>query len=128
MSIWPRSCAASTRRIAPTRVTLPITAFRLEEIVPSMRCGLMRPHLKRWRRSRTTSPSTRTGWTGSANRRLRQRLSLGNAPIAELGLGLMAQALFRSYLLSGSRRIGPEVNDQPTDADAESGQWIFQRN
>jgi hypothetical protein len=29
----------------------------------------MRPHLKRWRRSRITSPSTRTVSTRSANRR-----------------------------------------------------------
>src|ERR1700720_3796713 len=72
MSIWPRSRGANTRRIAPTRATLPTTAFRLAGIVPSMRCGLMRPHLKRWRRSRITSPSTRTVPTGSANRRRRQ--------------------------------------------------------
>ena len=38
-------------------------------IVPSMRRGLMRPHLKRWRRSRIASPSTRTVSTRSANRR-----------------------------------------------------------
>ncbi len=31
--------------------------------------GLMRPRSKRWRRSRTTSPSTRTVSTRSANRR-----------------------------------------------------------
>src|ERR1700736_5562339 len=68
MSTWPRSRGANTRRIAPTRATLPTTAFRLAGIVPSMRCGLMRPHLKRWRRSRITSPSTRTVSTRSANR------------------------------------------------------------
>ena len=59
--------AGNTQRIAPTRATLPTTAFRLAGIAPSMRCGLMRPHLKRWRRSRTTSPSTRTVSTRSAN-------------------------------------------------------------
>ena len=71
MSIWPRSRAANTRPIAPTRATLPTTAFRLAGIVPSMRCGLMRPPLKRWRKSRITSPSTRTVSTRSANRRRR---------------------------------------------------------
>ena len=45
------------------------TAFRRAVIVRSMRCGLMSPRLKRWRRSRTTSPSTRTVSTRSANRR-----------------------------------------------------------
>src|SRR5436190_17858129 len=35
----------------PTRVTLPITAFRPAEIARSMRCGLIRRRLKRWRRS-----------------------------------------------------------------------------
>jgi hypothetical protein len=40
-------------------------------IVPSMRCGLMRPHSKRWRRSRIMSPATRTVSTRSANRRRR---------------------------------------------------------
>jgi Domain of unknown function (DUF427) len=57
--------------IAPTRATLPTTAFRLAGIVPSMRCGLMRPPLKRWRKSGITSPSTRTVSTRSANRRRR---------------------------------------------------------
>src|SRR3984893_16666402 len=52
MSIWPRSRVANTRRIAPTRERLPTTAFRPAGIAPSMRCGLMRPHLKRWRRSK----------------------------------------------------------------------------
>src|SRR3979409_777367 len=69
MSIWPRSRAANARRIAPTRATLPTTAFRLAGIAPSMRCGPTRPHLKRWRRSRITSPSTRTVSTRSANPR-----------------------------------------------------------
>ena len=49
--------------------TLPTTAFLLAGIAPSMRCGLMRPHLKRWRRSKITSPSTRTVSTRSASRR-----------------------------------------------------------
>ena len=40
-----------------------ITAFPPAEIAPAMRSGLMRPHLKRWRRSRITSPSIRTGST-----------------------------------------------------------------
>src|SRR6266404_4182720 len=69
MSIWPRSRVANTPRIAPTRARLPTTAFRLAAIVRSMRCGLMRPRSKRWRGSRTTSPSTRTVSTRSANRR-----------------------------------------------------------
>jgi hypothetical protein len=50
---------------------LPTTAFRLAGIAPSMRCGLMRPHLRRWRRSRITLPSTGTVLTRSANRRQR---------------------------------------------------------
>src|SRR3984885_926473 len=65
MSIWLCSRAASTRRIAP----------RPAGIARSMRCGLTRPHLRRWRRSRTTSPSTPTVSTRSANRR-----SLPTAP------------------------------------------------
>src|SRR6266550_6199010 len=69
MSIWPRSRAANTRPIAPTRVTPPTTAFRPAGIVRATRCGLMRPRLKRWHRSRTTWPSTRTVSTRSANRR-----------------------------------------------------------
>ena len=52
---------------APTRATLPTTAFRLAGIVPSMRCGLMRPPLKRWRRSRITSPFTPIASTRSKN-------------------------------------------------------------
>src|SRR5579863_9189520 len=68
MSIWARSRAANTQPIAPTRVMLRTTAFRLAGIVPSMRCGLTRPHLRRWRRSRITSPSTRTVSTRSVNR------------------------------------------------------------
>ena len=62
---------ASTRPIAPTRATLPTIAFRPAGIVPSMRCGLMRTHLKRWRRSRITSPFTQTVSTRLANRRRR---------------------------------------------------------
>jgi hypothetical protein len=47
---------------APTRsehttycpwLTLPTTAFRPAGIVRATRCGLMRPRLKRWHRSRT---------------------------------------------------------------------------
>jgi hypothetical protein len=47
------------------------TAFRWAGIVRSMRCGLMRPHSKRWGRSRITSPSIRTVSTRSAKRRRR---------------------------------------------------------
>ena len=36
-----------TTYIAPTRATLPISAFRLAGIAPSMRCGPMRPRSKR---------------------------------------------------------------------------------
>ena len=67
VDMGPRSRVANTPRIAPTRATLPTTAFRLAGIVRSMRCGRMRRHLKRWRRSRITSPSTRTVSTRSAN-------------------------------------------------------------
>jgi hypothetical protein len=56
-------CTANTLRIAPTKATLPTTAFPPAVIVHATRCGLIRPHLKRWRRSRITSPSTRTGST-----------------------------------------------------------------
>src|ERR1700736_6666333 len=75
MSIWLRSGVANTRRIAPTRATLRTTEFRLAAIVRSMRCGLMRPHLKRWRRSRITSPSIRTVSTRSAEQRRWGRLA-----------------------------------------------------
>ena len=57
--------------IAPTRATLPTTAFPPAGIVPSTRCGLMRTHLKLWRRSRITSPFTQTVSTRLANRRRR---------------------------------------------------------
>jgi hypothetical protein len=52
------SFAGQIQRASDTRATLPTTAFQLAGIVPSMRCGLMKPRLKRWRRSRITSPST----------------------------------------------------------------------
>src|SRR3984893_3404114 len=77
MSIWPRSRAANTRPIAPTRATHPTTAFRLAGIVRSMRGGLMRPRLERWPRSRVTSPSTPTVSTRSANRRRRPGFAAG---------------------------------------------------
>src|SRR3979490_1679353 len=77
MSIWPRSRVANTRPIAPTRATHPTTAFRLAGIVRSMRCGLMRPRLERWPRSRITSPSTPTVSTRSANRRRRPGFAAG---------------------------------------------------
>src|SRR6266446_5054264 len=77
MSIWPRSCVANTPRIAPTRATHPTTAFRLAGIVRSMRCGLMRPRSKRWRRSRIMSPSSPTVSTRSANRRRRPGFAAG---------------------------------------------------
>src|ERR1700731_2272637 len=77
MSIWPRSRAANTRRIAPTRATPPTTAFRPAAIVRAMRCGLMRPRLERWRRSRITSPSTPTVSTRSANRYRRPGFAAG---------------------------------------------------
>src|SRR5882724_1900262 len=80
MSIWPLSRVANTRRIVPTRATLPTTAFRRAGIARSMRCGLTRPHLMRWRRSRITLPSIRTVSTRSANRRRRPSLrSVGRA-------------------------------------------------
>jgi uncharacterized protein (DUF427 family) len=43
-------------------------SIRLAGIAPSMRCGPMRLHSRRWRRSRITSPSTRTVSTRSAER------------------------------------------------------------
>ena len=52
----------------PTRATLPTTAFQPAVIVRATRCGLMRPRLKRWRRSRITSRFTRIASTRSANR------------------------------------------------------------
>src|SRR6202140_738518 len=77
MSIWPRSRVVNTPRIVPTRATLPTTAFRLAGIVRPMRCGLMRPRLERWRRSRITSPSTPTVSTRSANRHRRPSFAAG---------------------------------------------------
>src|SRR5260370_19116886 len=101
MSIWPRSRVANTRRIAPTRATLPITAFRLAAIAPSMRCGPMRPRLNGWRGSRITSPSTPTVSTRSANRRRRP------------GFGGSGRA---SQLLCSGRRRQENEMDQPTES------------
>jgi hypothetical protein len=59
--------AALTRSEHTTYCPYKGTVFPLAGIGPSMRCGLMRPRLKRWRRSRIMSPSTRTVSTRSAH-------------------------------------------------------------
>jgi uncharacterized protein (DUF427 family) len=71
MSIWPRSRVANTRLIAPTRATLPTIAFPAGGDRSLNAVWTYENHLKRWRRSRITSPFTQAVSTRLANRRRR---------------------------------------------------------
>ena len=115
---------------APTRARRPTSASPSAGSVRRMRCGRTRRPFRRWRRSRTTSPSTQSGRDVPNGRiaRLRGRPRKAGPPLSQLTSVFSRRVGGKECYQQGPERhlspSRPKGSDAPEEGGPDSGEGL----